>query len=414
MVDLQRRFPDKRRTEITDEELTEVDKESLITEETMVVTLSHRGYIKRTPLTEYSAQNRGGKGIKGATANDDDPLEHLFVSSTHSYLLFFTNLGKCYWQKVYDLPLQSRTGKGRALVNLLQLAEGEKVQTCIDVREFRDDQFLLMATKDGTVKKTELSAYSRPMRGGIIAIKLEEVTAESGEVVGRDELIEVVKVTAGQDVILSTAQGMSIRFCETDARAMGRNTMGVKGISLSRNDHVVGLVVAEEDATLLTVCENGYGKRTPFGAAEAAESESDDAEPVAESEAGGEEGASSSSSGMRYRRQRRGGKGLRDIKTTARNGQVVGTLCIHPDDHVLMISTGGKIQRIRAEDISTIGRNTQGVRVMRLDESDKLASIARIPSEFAEATGAPAATPEVPPAGESTGPAAPSENAGEG
>src|SRR5262249_54905674 len=154
---------------------------------------------------------------------------HLFVSSTHAYLLFFTNLGKCYWQKVYDLPLQSRTGKGRALVNLLQLAEGEKIQTCIPIREFSENQFLLMATKDGTVKKTELSAYSRPMRGGIIAIKLEETMNEAGEVTARDELIEVVRVEKDQDVVLSSALGMSIRFCESDARAMGRNTMGVKG-----------------------------------------------------------------------------------------------------------------------------------------------------------------------------------------
>jgi DNA gyrase subunit A len=395
MVELQRKFPDKRRTEITDEELTEVDKEELITEETMVVTLSHRGYIKRTPLKEYGAQNRGGKGIKGARSDEDDPLEHLFVSSTHAYLLFFTNLGKCYWQKVYDLPLQSRTGKGRALVNLLQLSEGEKVQTCIPIREFSENQFLLMATKDGTVKKTELSAYSRPMRGGIIAIKLEEATNEAGEVTLRDELIEVVRVEKDQDVVLSSAQGMSIRFCESDARAMGRNTMGVKGINLSKGDHVVGLVVAEEEATLLTVCENGYGKRTPFGTADAVEGDQEageiEAAPAAESaEAAGDESAASGSSNVRYRRQKRGGKGLRDIKTTARNGQVIGTLCVHGDDHVLMISTSGKIQRIRALDVSEIGRNTQGVRIMRLDEGDKLASIARIPSEFAEETGAAA------------------------
>jgi DNA gyrase subunit A len=205
-------------------------------------------------------------------------------------------------------------------------------------------------------------------------------------------------VAAGQDVVLSTAQGMAIRFCESDARAMGRNTMGVKGISLSRNDHVVGLVVAEEDATLLTVCENGYGKRTPFGTPDAVDGESapeGDAPLNGEAaEAEAEESGPSSSGNARYRRQRRGGKGLRDIKTTERNGQVVGTLCVHGDDHVLMISTSGKIQRIRAGDVSEIGRNTQGVRIMRLDEGDKLASIARIPSEFAEETGAETAPVE--------------------
>jgi DNA gyrase subunit A len=385
MVELQKKFPSPRRTEISEDELTEVNREELIPEETMVVTLSHRGYIKRTSLSEYQAQNRGGKGLIGAKTGDDDPLEHLFVSSTHAYLLFFTNLGKCYWQKVYDLPLQARTGKGRALVNVLQLSEGEKVQTCIDVREFQDGMFLLMATKDGTVKKTELAAYSRPMKGGIIAIKLEETKNDKDEVTARDELIEVVKVKEGQDVVLSSASGMSIRFSEADARPMGRYTMGVKGITLTGDDYVVGLTVAEGDATLLSVCENGYGKRTPFGPAEIeGEGTTDpDVTDVPTAPVEGDESASSSSN-MRYRRQRRGGKGLRDIKTTTRNGKVVGTLCVHSDDHVLMISTGGKIQRVTAASISEIGRNTQGVRVMRLDEGDKLASIARIPADFAD------------------------------
>lgn len=388
MVDLQKKFPSPRRTEISEEELTEVNREELIPEETMVVTLSHRGYIKRTSLSEYQAQNRGGKGMIGAKTGDDDPLEHLFVSSTHAFLLFFTNLGKCYWQKVYDLPLQPRTGKGRALVNLLQLSEGEKVQTCIDVREFVEGAYLMMATRDGTVKKTELAAYSRPMKGGIIAIKLEETKNEQEEVVARDELIEVVQVKEGQDVVLSSASGMAIRFSEADARPMGRNTMGVKGITLTGGDYVVGLTVAEEDATLLSVCENGYGKRTPFGPAEIeGEGTTDpDVTDVPTAPVEGDESAASSSTNMRYRRQRRGGKGLRDIKTTARNGKVVSTLCVHNEDHVLMISTGGKIQRVTAASISEIGRNTQGVRVMRLDEGDKLASIARIPAEFADDT----------------------------
>jgi len=244
-----------------------------------------------------------------------------------------------------------------------------------------------MATKDGTVKKTELAAYSRPMKGGIIAIKLEETKNDKDEVTARDELIEVVKVKQGDDVVLSTASGMAIRFSEADARPMGRNTMGVKGITLTGGDHVVGLVVAEGDATLLSVCENGYGKRTPFGTAELeGEAPADpDVTDVPTAPVEGEEAAGGGGSGnMRYRRQRRGGKGLRDIKTTARNGQVISTLCVHNEDHVLMISTGGKIQRIKAVDISEIGRNTQGVRVMRLDDGDKLASIARIPADFAD------------------------------
>jgi DNA gyrase subunit A len=230
------------------------------------------------------------------------------------------------------------------------------------------------------------------MKGGIIAIKLDE----------GDRLIDVVKVAAGQDVVLSTAQGMSIRFCESDARAMGRNTMGVKGINLSKGDQVVGMVVAEEGATLLTACENGYGKRTPFGVGDAPEGDDESAEssvegPVSsvettvgptaaddETDTGHSTLDTQPSSSMRYRRQKRGGKGLRDIKTTSRNGQVVGTLCVHDGDDVLMISSSGKIQRIRAADISTIGRNTQGVRIMSLDESDKLVQIARIPAEVAD------------------------------
>jgi len=382
MDDLKRKYPSPRRTEISGEELNDVNKDELIVEEPMVVTLSQRGYVKRTALSVYQAQNRGGKGIKGARSDDEDAVEHLFVSSTHSYLLFFTNYGKVYWQKVYDLPLQARTAKGRALVNLLNLSEGEVVQDCVDVREFDDDRYLLMATQRGIVKKTALSAYSRPMKGGIIAIKLDD----------DDRLIDVVKVSPGQDVVLSTAAGMAIRFCETDARAMGRNTRGVKGIKLGKGDELVGMVVAEEDGTLLSCCENGYGKRTPFGVGSFDDDEStgDDAsssrDEATSSDDDGDSGSSAStSSGMRYRRQKRGGKGLRDIKTSKRNGPVIGTLTVLEGDHVLMISSGGKIQRIRGEDISTIGRNTQGVRIMSLDDAeDKLVRIARIPGEVAE------------------------------
>ncbi|WP_437228727.1 DNA gyrase subunit A [Planctomicrobium sp. SH661] len=395
---LQAKYSSPRRTEISDEELTDVDRGELITEEPMVVTLSQRGYIKRTPLSMYQAQNRGGKGIKGAKADDEDPIEHLFVSSTHSWLLFFTNFGKVFWQKVYDLPLAARTAKGRALVNLLNLAEGERVQDCIDVREFDDQHFLLMATQQGIVKKTVLSAYSRPMKGGIIAIKLEE----------GDELIDVVKVAAGQDVVLSTAIGMTIRFSESDARPMGRNTRGVKGISLGKSDRVVGMVVADEEMTLLTVCERGYGKRTPFGRADLdvvsggepvddAAIPSDDvvAEEGASDESESDEASPSSASNMRYRRQRRGGKGLRDIKTTSRNGSVVGVLAVADGDDILLMSSSGKIQRIRTADINVIGRNTQGVRVMRMDEDDKLVGIARIPAEVVDDAEVGASVEEV-------------------
>lgn len=394
MDDLKEKFPDKRRTEVSEDELTDVDKDSLITEEPMVVTLSQRGYVKRTQLSVYQAQNRGGKGIAGAKSDEDDPTEHMFVSSTHAWLLFLTNTGRVFKQKVYDLPLGGRTAKGRALVNLLTLQEGETVQDCIDVRQFTESESLLMATRDGTVKKTSLDKFANIKAGGIIAIKLEE----------GDALIDVVKVAAGQDVVLSTAAGMAIRFCETDARAMGRDTMGVRGIKLGKGDTVVGLTVAEEAATLLTLCENGYGKRTPFGvvtgdeAEEGEEGATGDAAVAADEAAAGDESSEEGgeSSGMRYRRQRRGGKGLRDIKTSTRNGPVVATLAVHDGDDVLMVSQSGMMQRIRAKDVSVIGRNTQGVRIMRLDEGDKLVSIARIPEEVVAEEGA--APPSPPPA----------------
>jgi DNA gyrase subunit A len=384
MDDLKRRFTTARRTLITDEELTDVDKDELIAEEPMVVTLSQRGYIKRTPLSVYHAQNRGGKGIRGVKSDEEDPIEHMFVSSTHGFLLFFTNLGKVYWQKVYDLPLQARTAKGRALVNLLRLSEDERVQDCIDVREFDDERFLLMATRRGFVKKTVLSAYSRPLKGGLIAIRLEE----------DDRLIDVVKVAPGEDVVLSTAAGMTIRFCEEDVRAVGRNARGVKGISLGKGDEVVGLVVAREDASLLTACRNGYGKRTPFGPGEIEDDHADEVDeltPAPEETAddiGEAETPQATSSSMRYRRQKRGGKGLRDIKTTPRNGPVIGILSVDDADDVLIVTTSGKIQRVRAGDIRIIGRNTQGVRIMTLDEDDRLAGIARIPAVVTEESNA--------------------------
>lgn len=378
MEELQRKYPDERRTDISDLELTGVNKDELITEAPMVVTLSQRGYIKRTELSAYKAQHRGGKGITGAKSDGEDPIQNVFVASTHSYLLFFTNLGKVYWQKVYDLPLQNRTAKGRALVNLLSLSEGEYVANCIDVREFDDERFLMMATKKGVIKKTALSAYSRPLKGGLIAIKLDE----------DDHLIDVVKVTPADDLVLSTSQGMSIRFNHSDARSQGRNTRGVKGISLSANDFVIGMVVVSEEMCLLTVCEFGHGKRTPFGpgdtskSAEPEEANVDDNAEASDSQGDEPEATPAYRGNMRYRRQRRGGKGLRDIRTSERNGQVIDILAVADDDDVLMISTGGKIQRIRAADISQVGRNTQGVRVMRLSKGDNLAALARIPAEI--------------------------------
>lgn len=385
MEELKAKFPDRRRTTISEEELGDYDKEALIAEQPMVVTLSQRGYIKRTPLDVYQAQNRGGKGIKGAQTDEEDPIAHLFVSSTHDFLLFFTDRGKVHWIKVYDLPLQPRTGKGRALANLISLEEGEGIANCFNVRQFPDDKFLVIATRQGIIKKTALSAYGRPMKGGIIAIRLDE----------GDALVDVRIVEGEQDLVLSTSGGMAIRFCHEDARPMGRATRGVKGITLSRNEIVVGMVVANPEKTLLSICEFGYGKRTPFGNADAPAGDApvDDesipaaaaevSEPAEISEPAESEADSESTPGgnMKYRRQRRGGKGLRDIKTTARNGRVVDVLSVSDDDEVLMVTSRGKIQRIRAADINTIGRNTQGVRIIRLDDGDTLVSCAVIPGD---------------------------------
>ncbi len=255
----------------------------------------------------------------------------------------------------------SRESRGRAIVNLLQLAEDEKIADCRAIRDFSaDDHFLIMATKNGLVKKTALSQYGRPRRGGIIAIKLRD----------DDELIDVCVTKGGDDIILSTADGMAIRFKESDARPMGRNTSGVKGISLRKDDYLIGMVVVDPQATLLTATENGYGKRTNFGVGSA---DSDEA-------------ADEVSSSNRYRSQYRGGKGVRDIKTTKRNGRVVSIVPVNDSDEILLMTSRGKIQRIACSDIKTIGRNTQGVRIMSLDGDDTLAAVVRVPRDE-EATG---------------------------
>ncbi len=382
--ELSRKHADARRTQLSDEEIGEVDVEDLIEEETMVVSISHNGYIKRTPASVYRAQRRGGKGIKGAKADEEDPVEHLFVTSTHDFLLFFTSKGKVYWQKVYNLPQLSRESKGRAVVNLLNLAEDEKITDCRAVRDFdKPDHYLMMATRKGLVKKTELKAYSRPLKSGIIAIKLKE----------DDELVDVAITKAGDEVVLSTAHGMAIRFKQSDARPMGRNTSGVKGVSLSKDDQLVGMVVADPDATLLTACLLGYGKRTPFGPnaeAEAGDSglETEEEEgasaPSPQAPAPEDDEAEGSSSSFRYRTQRRGGKGLRDIKTTDRNGPVIGIVPVKDDDELMMMTARGKIQRVKVSDFNPIGRNTQGVRIMSLEEGDTLAAIVCVPKEERE------------------------------
>jgi DNA gyrase subunit A len=400
LMEIKRKYADERRTEITGEEIGPVDLEDLIPEETMVVSISHRGYIKRTPISVYRAQRRGGKGLKGAETEEEDPIEHLFVASTHAYLLFFTNRGKVYWQKVYDLPELKRDSRGRAIVNLLQLAEGERVAACLAVRDFtQEGQFLVMATRNGLVKKTPLEQYSRPRRMGIIAVHLKE----------GDELVAARVANADDEIILASAQGQAVRFRLSTVRSSGRDAQGVRGIKLRPGDWCVGMVVADPDATLLTVCQNGYGKRTPIGPnslqAEAEEEGADDdggeaALPAAagssstdghdaaagETEEADEGGDSAS---YRYPTKGRGTMGVRDIKTTPRNGPVVAIEVVRDSDELLLMTAQGKIQRIRASDINVIGRNTQGVRLMSLEEGDSVAAVVRVAPEEAEPASPP-------------------------
>ncbi|HEX4150459.1 MAG TPA: DNA gyrase subunit A, partial [Pirellulales bacterium] len=374
LAELKKKYSDPRRTEISGEEVGNIDLEDLITEENMVVTISHQGYIKRTASSTYRAQRRGGKGLKGAKTEDEDPIEHLFAASTHDYLLIFTNHGKVYWLKVYDLPQLSRESRGRAVVNLLNLAEGEKIASCLAVRDFsQEDHYLIMATRRGLVKKTALKLYGRPMKRGIIAINLRE----------GDELVAVAVTKTGDEILLGTARGQANRFRQSAARPIGRDSSGVRGIKLREGDHLVGMVVSDPSATLLTVCEKGYGKRTPFGpnapAADTADEESETEEATAEAAEEGDEGDTSA----RYPTKGRGTMGVRDIKTTERNGPVVAIVSVRDEDELMMMTARGKIQRIAASDVSVIGRNTQGVRIMSLDEDDTLAAVVRVPKEDA-------------------------------
>jgi DNA gyrase subunit A len=343
MVD---QYGDNRRTVISDEEVGNFVAEDLIPVEMMVVTVTHQGYIKRTALDQYRTQGRGGKGVSGGETKEGDFLWNLFVASTHDTLLFFTDNGRCYWKKVYELPSFGRTAKGRSLANVVETQEGEKITAILRVESF-DDRFLVTATKKGLIKKTALEQYSRPRSGGIIAVGLEE----------GDSLVGVNLCRAGQSIVLGTRDGMSIRFEEADARAMGRSAVGVWGIRLEDGDAVCDMVVTDGTGTLLTVCENGYGKRTPV---------------------------------EEYRLQSRGGKGIIDIKTSDRNGKVVNLLAVADDDEVMLITKDGQIVRTKVGEISIVGRNTQGVRCIGLNEGDKLVSVARIPREEPEVGDGPA------------------------
>ncbi len=368
LTEISAKYGEERRTTIIDEGPGQVRHEDLITEEMNVVTISHNGYIKRLPSNTYRSQKRGGRGIMGGQTREDDFIEHFFTASTHAYLLFFTNFGQVYWLKVYDIPQMSRTSSGRALPNVISLKPDEKVSAVIPVRRFEPDRYLLIATKRGLVKKTALELYSRPRAGGIIGINLEE----------GDSLINAVLVGAGDEVVLATKQGMAIRFSEADARPMGRDTKGVKGISLRGDDEVVGLAVADPDGQLLTVCQKGYGKRTTFGTSEANLSGSTDEEVPETTEAPEAEGDENSPSNMRYRTQRRGGKGLKDIRTSDRNGPVVATIAVRSTDEIIVITQHGMVTRMKVEDFRSIGRNTQGVRLVNLQEGDQVVTAVKM------------------------------------
>ncbi len=340
LQDLKTRFGDARRTEILAAS-ADLSVEDLIAEEDMVVTISHAGYIKRTAASLYRSQRRGGRGIVAATTRDEDFVEHLFVCSTHAYLLVFTSLGRVYWIKVHEIPQAGRASKGKAIINLLPLGDGEQISAFLPVREFKDDAYVVFATRNGLIKKTDLMAYSNPRQGGIIAISVED----------GDAVIGVRLTHAEQDILLSTRRGQAIRFSERDVRPMGRSTRGVKGISLEADDEVVSLAVLNPDESLLTVSSLGYGKRSSMDA---------------------------------YRIQSRAGKGVITIRTTDKTGEVVGVREVTDDDHLMLITDSGRVIRLRMRELRTIGRNTQGVRLFDVDPQERVVSLALLAEDEEE------------------------------
>jgi DNA gyrase subunit A len=316
--------------------------EDLIAEQDMVITISHAGYIKRIALDAYRQQKRGGRGVTGIKMRDEDFVDNIFIASTHSYILFFTDRGRCHWVKVHEIPEAGRAARGKAIVNLLGLQEGERVTGRVPVSEFREDRFLMMATRSGLVKKTNLSEYGRPRRGGIIAVNLRE----------GDNLIGAAVTNGDQDIVLAKKNGRTIRFHEGDVRAMGRAATGVKGTTLRGDDEVVGMVVVDKGASLLTVTENGYGKRSPL---------------------------------EEYPVKGRGGIGVINIKTTERNGKVVTIQEVKDNDQMMLITKDGIVIRCPVSGISVIGRNTQGVRLINLEEGDRVVDVAHLAVEEEEA-----------------------------
>jgi len=337
------KYKDARRTKITGDEY-DIDVEDLIEDEETVITLTHFGYIKRIPADTYKSQKRGGKGITALSTREEDFVENLFTTSTHNYILFFTNKGKVYRLKAYQIPESGRQAKGTAIVNLLEIAPDEKVTTVIPIAEYKEGLYLIMATKHGTVKKTDLMEYDNIRKSGLIAITLKE----------NDELIGVRLTDGSKDIILVTRNGMSIRFDEKDVRPLGRASQGVRGIKLDDDDYVVGMGTSAEDASLLVVTENGFGKRTELS---------------------------------EYRVQSRGGKGILTYKVTEKTGKIAGIKVVNEGDDIMLISDDGTLIRMCARDISVLGRATQGVTLMRMDEGNKVVSVARIINEYEDEDG---------------------------
>ena len=349
LSEVKERFANPRRTEMIPK-TGDLSVEDFIVEEDMVVTVSHAGYIKRNAVSLYRAQRRGGKGKTGMRPKEEDFVERLFIASTHSYVLVFTNLGKVYWLKVHEIPQGGRASRGKAIVNLLQLSGEEKVTTVLPVMEFSEGKYIITATRNGIVKKSELMAYSNPRAGGIIALTIDE----------GDELIATRLTDGSMDILLASANGKAIRFPEKDARAMGRTSRGVRGMMLEDDDYLIGMEVVTDatSSTLLTATENGYGKRTDLG---------------------------------EYRQQSRGGKGVITIKTTERNGKVVDVNLVSDDNDLMFITDRGKVLRTGVGNISVIGRNTQGVRLMVMESEEKIVAVAKLAEKEEEDHGDPEA-----------------------
>ncbi len=337
LIALKERYGDERRTEVV-YDTQDFSLEDIIAQEDVVVTISHRGFIKRFPVSGYKRQARGGRGVIGAGTKDDDFVEHMFITSTHNYILFFTDKGRCYWLKVYEIPEGGRAARGRAIINLIQKEKDEKITAFVAVKEFSADKYLMMVTQQGTVKKTSLAAYSHIRKGGIIAINLAE----------GDKLVEVKMTDGNNDIIIGSRNGMAIRFSERDVREMGRTATGVRGIKLSADDKVIGFIVVRSIATLLVVTDKGYGKRSKI---------SD------------------------YRLTHRGGKGIITVKTNEKNGKLIAMKEVNDNDELVIITNMGMVIRQSVRDIRVMGRNTQGVKVINLKEGDSIADIARVMEE---------------------------------